>query len=442
MDRIAHYSLGVGGPLYQSIWVDSTTVDSSLRTYHLNRVSKINLQLMNSDFGDGELYDRVALLNEGQFMQEKVTELGDKSWKFEGRTTYYIDLNVGGKFYFGTEENLEAEVIHRGVLNVFDSPDSVATIRLSNGEFVQISKNNGILQFPVGKDTSANVHLLGFQDDASNFSLRYFMDWHAGDFFQIKYGSITHGHSSEYQLDNYIIKERMVKDGKVEFRMEHSGVSCSNCLYWQSVDTTYSYHTYETQGLALNDSLLFINGFHVDGSQMAEHLNSVFRFSNLHALDGFGLVYKTLYWTSPYLEQKGPASFMARRYSSSDTLFLRNPSFWSHPDNLVLAKFVQGAIGETNFGYEFTKYKIGDHLFNVGVGQEELQINGGEEPFPNPTRSVLNIPQGWKGPYRIFDIRGKQHGFEKEGNKINLQPLNSGVYLLIAGDQTFRFVKE
>ena len=70
---------------------------------------------MNSDFGDGELYDRVALLNEGQFMQEKVTELGDKSWKFEGRTTYYIDLNVGGKFYFGTEENLEAEVIHRGV---------------------------------------------------------------------------------------------------------------------------------------------------------------------------------------------------------------------------------------------------------------------------------------------------------------------------------------
>ena len=233
---------------------------------------------MNSDFGDGELYDRVALLNEGQFMQEKVTELGDKSWKFEGRTTYYIDLNVGGKFYFGTEENLEAEVIHRGVSNVFDSPDSVATIRLSNGEFVQISKNNGILQFPVGKDTSANVHLLGFQDDASNFSLGYFMDWHEGDFFRTTNGTTTNGWDHSISQFDYWIMNRKLSNGMISFELYYHRYECYSCsTAFQFNDTIWESGTYETSPTALNDSLLLINGFKIDRRIWTDMIRNVFK---------------------------------------------------------------------------------------------------------------------------------------------------------------------
>jgi len=224
-------ALGIGGPLSQSIWVDSSTNDLNGPTHHLNRVSKTINPKTDIRFGDGIINPKghtFGLLNRGQFLQEKVEKIGTRRWRFIGETEYFIDLD-SSNFFFGTEDQLSASLSNPRAASVLGQPDSLRTISLSNGTSIELSKEHGIIKFPASFDSSIYYHLNLFQDDPSNFSLDYFMDWHEGDFFRTTIGTTTNGWDHSISQFDYWITRRNVKDAMISFELYYHGFECYSC---------------------------------------------------------------------------------------------------------------------------------------------------------------------------------------------------------------------
>lgn len=83
-------------------------------------------------------------------------------------------------------------------------------------------------------------------------------------------------------------------------------------------------------------------------------------------------------------------------------------------------------------------YEYQANLAVSDVSQQSLQV------YPNPTTGVVFVQTTDRGKLEVYNLNGqlvKTQGLETGKNTINLTNLNAGVYLLKAGNKTFKVIK-
>ncbi len=108
------------------------------------------------------LFQPGKLANQGQFLQKSMTRKPDGRWVFSGKKTFVLFplAQQGETWLFDTLQNVGATVQGVFEFDVFDEPDSIKYIQLSDGGQAILSKNHGLLRFPDG-NSGAAFHLAG-----------------------------------------------------------------------------------------------------------------------------------------------------------------------------------------------------------------------------------------------------------------------------------------
>lgn len=260
-----NYALNNDSIILVTILVDSIDIVENDSVYFLNKTIKPCPTCVDPCFSD--LGFPVYLLNQSQYFLSDFRQTGNTS-VFSGNNKQYI-LEVGAglneSWIFDSTNNISAQIISLDTKSIFGITDSVKTIELSSNDTVIISKNHGIIQFPVFDSIHQKIKLVGIEgqgqgtltpkyEDIFNFSI--------GDAFEYS----RYGHGQNYY--NSTIKKYIILDKIV------SGDSIKYIIDLKEKITTYIYNQGGTTYIDQIDSLLYIrnSGSFLDKFASQQHL--------------------------------------------------------------------------------------------------------------------------------------------------------------------------
>ncbi len=130
------------------------------------------------------------LYNQPQFLERKMTQRPGGVYLFSDPHSFRISTLAGlnATWVFDSSANITAQVTSKAFEQVLTQWDSVKTITLSNSEIIRISKDHGIIQFPL-PGTNHSYFLEGI--DGRNLGVhvpgfREIFNFHVGDVFQYR----------------------------------------------------------------------------------------------------------------------------------------------------------------------------------------------------------------------------------------------------------------
>ncbi len=177
-EETLNYSIK-GDSINSSIWVDSVTyrygVDSVL---HLNKTLQIGGRYKM--FGNYYVFKHSFLLAEIEFKH-------DGSYSLKNEQVQFFINPFKNSWIFDSINNITATIKFAKDSLVFNSLDSIKNIKLSNGDTIIISKNHGILKFPLFDDNHQHIKLIGIEGRNEGFITPYFNDvfnFQIGDVFE------------------------------------------------------------------------------------------------------------------------------------------------------------------------------------------------------------------------------------------------------------------
>jgi hypothetical protein len=144
------------------IKIDSSKSINGTAWYFLNRIVTPCDTCQNQNLAN-DPYDSTYVLNDQpQFLKRKFAQLQSDLFYFCSPNSYVIRINKnpGYSWIFDSTFNITATVLSKQQQNIFGSIDSVMSIDLSSGDTIILSKNNGVIQFPV-KNSLWNYTLSG-----------------------------------------------------------------------------------------------------------------------------------------------------------------------------------------------------------------------------------------------------------------------------------------
>jgi len=161
------------------IAVDSSALQAGDSVFYLNRiVTSI----------PGISYEK--LYNQPQFLERTMTQKPGGVYLFSDPGSFRIQTLAGlnASWLFDSVANITAQVTSKSFEQVLTQWDSVKTITLSNSEIIRISKDHGIIQFPL-LGTNHTYFLEGI--DGRNFGVhvpgfREIFNFQVGDVFQYR----------------------------------------------------------------------------------------------------------------------------------------------------------------------------------------------------------------------------------------------------------------
>lgn len=164
---------------YISIWIDSTKIMGNDTIHYFNKTSKV----VKVDEYQSTLYvNQNTFLLSQFYMNQDTIRFYDS--KFE--TTFKLIRNDTSTFVFDPVNNISAHRIFMSDSVLFDPvKDSINVFILSNSDTVIISKNHGIIKFPLF-DNHLHVNLLGIQNSVG-LQIPLFkdlFDFNVGDSFE------------------------------------------------------------------------------------------------------------------------------------------------------------------------------------------------------------------------------------------------------------------
>lgn len=179
-----HYSIS-GSVKYATIIADSANAS----TVYLNRIVTScdtcwHMRLTNFPYDSTFLW-----INQGSFLQEKIQKLPGNSFYFSGAKKQVLKLNEALNTYwlYDTASSIHAKIISTGIQTVLGVNDSVKTILVSATDSIVVSKNHGIIQFPLNDVQHTTYRLIGIEGMALGFQMPKFTNFYnfnVGDVFQ------------------------------------------------------------------------------------------------------------------------------------------------------------------------------------------------------------------------------------------------------------------
>ena len=230
-DEHVNYRVSWEEIVTNTLWVDSITTDGET-VYHLNRIV--------TDCDDC-IEMNSKRINQPQFLELQMRDLGGGVYQFEGPDTFRIETlaEVGESWIWDATNDIEAFVdskIEVELSSLDDVVDSLKTIVLSDGRDVVLSKAHGIIAFL--DDTGVTYEIAGIEERELGVVLpkfEDFFDWEVGWIFQYHDTGFEakHGASSD---PKFTILEKEVSPDFFKYHYQVISNSYPNPIWYDSVE--------------------------------------------------------------------------------------------------------------------------------------------------------------------------------------------------------------
>ena len=449
-----------------SIWIDSTKNNN---TFFLNRIiapcdTCISAQLVN------DYYDTSYVLsNQPSFLQRKLTALNKGVYSFTdpGNIVIHIADTLYANWLFDSSNNIYAQLISKAAISIFSSVDSIQLIKLSSGDTIIVSKNYGILQYPIAYTGHAYYRLAGIEGinkGLQTLKFKDFFNFSVGDVFQYATGD-----------NNFIFYPPLFTQGIKKIQI-------LKCI--QHTDTI----SYQVKTTLLDSQ--WVGGYkpvytYSTSTDTIIYIDSANHFTNLYAKQMVPVV-TTQYGsiTTPAINQlqvdidaKGLA---AKRYgitcpniypdstnygvaSSVDTI---NPYLYLiRNEVLILGREAKAGLGITSDVYNnndeakticLTGYVKGTDTVGIVTPDAQLMSIATNKStslweiilFPNPAHESCTIQFSslFSGSIEIYDNAGQRVFLNNIANslscKIDISNFSAGIYLVKCSTQNSFITKK
>lgn len=172
-----------------SIWIDSSKIQSGLNWHFMNRIIAL-CDTCHSSHLAHNFYDTTYLLSDqSNFLQTQIAEIQTGKWwlKIPGNIVIHTNAPISQPWLLDSLNLITAQVISRSSKSILTAIDSIQTLLLSSGDTIVLSKNFGVLQYPIGYSASSYFRLIGIEGlNLGKQSLKFkdFFNFSPGDVFQ------------------------------------------------------------------------------------------------------------------------------------------------------------------------------------------------------------------------------------------------------------------
>lgn len=425
-----------GNTVYSTIWSDSSKIIEGDSVFFLNKIV-----LPCEDCWQSE----AVLMNQPSFLLSAITLFNDGSYKLSKQDSILFIKPFAGlnePWIFDTINNITAEIISLNDTLIFGQQDSIKTIALSDENEIIISKQHGIIKFPLFNVQKEYVKLYGIEGRNLGFVTPYFEDFFSfgvGDTFEYFITSEGYPWITEH-IKQYTITEKQVEGDSVIFIINSRGIK------YYSPPPRWDTSWYSN----VVDTLIYVNS--------SDH----FLNANIHQLvgfpgqewnpDGCGWSYlKYQYLVDPILLVKNKGSMNLKVYSG-DTLINDHDYYacpevksYSYAEKIGLIRYY---YAEPDFVHTYSREEelngsIVDGQLYGTLTADSLFLSTEVRPdmiskvgiFPNPFTDFIRIDLKDHDYFniRVCNLSGNEifrQNNIKNKDVINLSFLASGIYFI------------
>jgi len=443
VNSVNKYNYFIGDKPEATIWVDSVDILNGDSVYILNKVLK--------KVKDIDSYSCIAsyLENQPQQFLSKITFCQNGEYKMENDTLSSFLLKPNNSlnklWVFDSINNITATITSINSITIFNNTDSVKTIKLSNQDTIIISKNYGILKFPMFNSTHKHIYLAGIE--GSNLGVIFpkfndFFDFEIGDVFYYKFEY----HQRFFQVLAYkkkTILSKEIKGDTIIYNINYKYHGTLHDNYDQYPDSVTYFDRNDTM-IYINDTNNFLNKYNnqiVGGNDdytkykpvITNYEPSYNTYSKIYPLNSFC---KSQY-SDTIIECPDPSScsFKQITYSYVKGYGMTNMTKLELNDWYEYDRTSEVLFGGIKNGQEYGE-SIALSIFPLQRNQIIFNL------YPIPTKDFLSIEsQIINDEYSIiiYDLTGKEVFSSKSfGNsKINITNLRGGIYFITLHNDKF-----
>lgn len=424
-----------GNTVYSTIWSDSSKIIEGDSMFFLNKIVLPCEDCWQS---------YAVLMNQPSFLLSAITLFNNGSYKLSKQDSIlYINPFAGlnESWIFDSTNNITAEIISLSDTLIFGQTDSIKTIVLSDENEIIISKQHGIVKFPLFNDQKEYVKLFGIEGRNLGFVTPYFEDFFSfgvGDTFEYFITTEFYPSLGEH-IKQYTITEKLIEEDSIIFIINSRGI-----IYYSPPprwDTSWYSNVVDT--------LIYVNS--------SDH----FLNANIHQLVGFPgqewnpdgcgwtmLKYNSVFGDSLLVKYKNSANYIVddgdtlvhsgfyicpviKSYSFAEKIGLVN-YYWAEPDFVHTDSREENLTGSLVDGQLYGILTPDSLFLSTEVHTDLISIIG---IFPNPFTDFIRIDLKDHDYFniRVDNLSGneifRQNNIHNK-DVINLSFLASGIYFI------------
>lgn len=227
INKVEKFNYSTSDKLYfTTVWVDSVGYVDSDSVYYFNRIAKF---LKKSSGNIAEYW----LINQPNYFLSRLRYLSNGDFLFEENDDYKYLIkphsDLDDNWLLDSTNQVTALVIKIDKRDIFGISDSIKIIELSNNDTIILSKNYGILKFPLFNERKQHIDLIGIEGRNPGIIVpKYsdFFNFNIGDVFCYKLTSRTRWPGPDI-WQKITIKDKIIKNESISYRADYKSRTIS-----------------------------------------------------------------------------------------------------------------------------------------------------------------------------------------------------------------------
>lgn len=427
---------------YATIWADSVRLVNGDSVFFLNKVLT-NIKGTTSFFP----YINNAYLNRSQFFLSKIIYTASKEIRMEENDSIHFLIkpyaNLNDTWMFDSLRQKTAKIVGVSTMLVFGVMDSIKIITLNNTDSIILSKNNGILKFPLSDNLHKHFNLVGIEGRNSGTIMptyKNMFDFKVGDVFYYYRTESDRWIMSYDEYKKLVINSKEITGDTIKYHVNFKGVKTYYDFLLNKHDTVIknipdSIWIFHSKSSSLLDKY---SGQLLQGQLYAgDYYKPVSIVTNMPPFQGIAKTYPFRSFCKAFND----TVFQSINYCSDQQDSSRYvPGFgciysgyYQHfTGSSYVTTTMEKLIGVIRDG-KLIGEAIQDSLF-LAVPQLKLQVD--YKMYPNPATSVFTMEMDVKlkkANLQIFDMNGKmlmEKQLSDAKTDIDIGNLAKGVYVV------------
>lgn len=244
------YNYCSGNNLYKTIWIDSIKIINNDSVFFFNKIIK---KVKDSKYVWPDYARAYYLENQSQFFLSQIIYSANSGIVMKENDSIRFLIKAHAKlndtWVFDSLKNVTAIIVDASIKMLFEHMDSIKVIKLSNNDTIVLSKNYGILKFPIFDTSHQHMNLVGIEGRNIGLVIPKFKDFYnfkVGDVFCYEIEDDVHRYySKEYK--KITIKSKIITGNSITYLNRYMSLKTTNDWLnpgpiYINKDSTFIYH--------------------------------------------------------------------------------------------------------------------------------------------------------------------------------------------------------